>query len=87
MAKKKRQQIMPFNEAMKLANEMDGDMPDGAFFAMAHDIAGLEYGDGFDEMAKEQRGPKPQKNHVCIKCNRRFATELALKDHAKSKGH
>lgn len=45
MAKKK--QIMPFKDALDL---VDDDLPDGAYWAMAHEIAGLEYGDGFDEL-------------------------------------
>lgn len=45
MAKKHR---MSFEDAMGL---VDDDLPDGAFFALAHEIAGLEYGDGFDELA------------------------------------
>ena len=32
---------------------VDDDMPDGAFFALAHEMAGLEYGEGFDELAEE----------------------------------
>lgn len=40
-------QKMSFKDAMDL---VDDDLPDGAFFAMAHEIAGLEYGDGFDEL-------------------------------------
>ena len=35
-------QRMSFKDAMDLTPD---DLPDGAFFAMAHEIAGLEYGD------------------------------------------
>jgi hypothetical protein len=48
--KPKPKQTMPFRDAMDL---VDDDLPDGAFFALAHDIAGLEYGEGFDEVAEE----------------------------------
>ncbi|MBI1202634.1 MAG: hypothetical protein GC182_09005 [Rhodopseudomonas sp.] len=40
-------QRMSFNDALDLVPD---DMPDGAAFAMAHEIAGLDYGDGFDEL-------------------------------------
>lgn len=33
---------------------VDDDLPDGAFFALAHEMAGLEYGEGFDELAEEK---------------------------------
>lgn len=33
-------------EAMQDAEEMD--LPDGAYWAMVHDLLGLEYGDVFD---------------------------------------
>lgn len=46
----KRKQKMSFKDAMALVPD---DLPDGAFFAMAHEIAGLEYGDGFDELAED----------------------------------
>jgi hypothetical protein len=39
---------MAFSDAMALVPD---DLPDGAFFAMAHELAGLEYGDGFAELA------------------------------------
>lgn len=44
-------QRMPFKDAMAL---VDDDLPDGAYWAMAHEIAGLEYGDGFDELAEDE---------------------------------
>lgn len=44
----KKKQIMPFKDACDLVPD---DMPDGAYWAMAHEIAGLEYGEGFDELA------------------------------------
>ncbi len=39
-------QKMSFRDAMDLVPD---DLPDGAFFAMAHEMAGLDYGDGFDD--------------------------------------
>ncbi len=49
---------MPFKEAMAL---VDDDLPDGAYWAMAHELAGLEYGEGFDELisSKGTNGPQP----------------------------
>ena len=42
---------MSFRDAMGLVPD---DLSDGAFWAMAHEIAGLDYGDGFDELAEEE---------------------------------
>jgi len=54
MGKRSKQPAMSFNDAMDLADTMD--LPDGAFWAMAHDLADLEYGEGFDQLAG---GPPP----------------------------
>lgn len=51
MSKPKHKGRMPFKEAMALTPD---DLPDGAYWAMAHEIAGLEYGEGFDELSEEQ---------------------------------
>jgi len=48
--KKLRKPRMPFKDAMALVPD---DLPDGAYWAMAHEIAGLEYGEGFSELADE----------------------------------
>lgn len=41
---------MKFSDAMHMVPD---DLPDGAYWAMAHEMAGMEYGEGFDEMAEE----------------------------------
>ena len=51
MGKKNR---ISFREAMEIA---DDDLPDGAYWAMCHEIAGLDYGDGFAELAAEDKRP------------------------------
>lgn len=48
-----------FREAMEMADAMD--LPDGAYWAMAHDLAGLEYGEGFDQLVDEATLPKHQR--------------------------
>lgn len=49
---------MSFDTAMDLVPD---DLSDGAFFAMAHEMAGLEYGEGFYTHVKtrKQRKDKP----------------------------
>ena len=47
----KKKQSMPFRDAMALVPD---DLPDGAYWAMAHEIAGLEYGDGFAELGDDE---------------------------------
>lgn len=79
---------MPFKDAMALVND---DLPDGAYWAMAHEFAGLEYGDGFDELIDDPDWKEvPQKvvRHCrCIVCHRRFHTDDALKSHVAATGH
>jgi hypothetical protein len=41
---------MPFRDAMALVPD---DLPDGAYWAITHEMAGLDYGDGFDELTDE----------------------------------
>ncbi len=41
---------------MKDAMELvDDDLSDGAYWAMVHEMAGLEYGDGFDELEENDQ--------------------------------
>jgi len=49
------EQPMSFRDAMALVPD---HLPDGAYWAMAHEIAGLDYGDGFDELAEEEAKEK-----------------------------
>ena len=49
----KRKQRMSFRDACDL---VDDDLPDGAFFAIAHEMAGLDYGEGFDELPQVNKG-------------------------------
>lgn len=75
---------MSFKDAMDLVPD---DLPDGAFFAMAHEIAGLEYGEGFDELAEDARvnmQPPIEKKHQC-ECGRRFRTRGAIRQHRRDK--
>lgn len=84
----RRKQKMTFRDAMDL---VDDDLPDGAFWAMAHEIAGLDYGDGFDELAEEDLGvckPEPKTIKCSHKgCNRKFRTAAAVSDHLRDKHH
>ena len=43
----KEKQTMPLHEAIAIVPD---DLPDGAYWAMVYDIAGLDYGDGFDDL-------------------------------------
>lgn len=77
---------MTFRDAMELADAMD--LPDGAFWAMSHELAGLEYGDGFDElMAGEVDRPDEEKRFSCQVegCGKRFATKAAKRAHRRDR--
>jgi len=80
-------QRMPFEDALAITPD---DLPDGAYFALAHEIAGLEYGDGFDEL-----GPGTPDNYVYrppvydpVKlrcCHRKFKKASDLAQHRRDK--
>lgn len=88
--KLKKGQKMPFRDAMAIA---DDSLPEGAYWAMAHEIAGLEYGEGFDELAIEEGkgGAVPAKPisrpFQCTMCERRFKAKGDLRQHRRSTGH
>lgn len=71
----KKPQKMPFAQAMSLVPD---DLPDGAYWAMAHEIAGIEYGDGFDEL-------DPLKPYMCGHCGKDFYTDEACGQHMAAK--
>jgi hypothetical protein len=61
------------------------DLPDGAYWAMAHELAGADYGDVWGELdgtptkLKEPRGePKGSK---CNVCNKPFKTKQSMRQH------
>lgn len=64
---------IPFRVALDLTPD---DLPDGAYFAMAHEIAGLEYGAGFDELWNEDETATQHDLRVngfnCSECRKRF---------------
>jgi len=79
-------QRMSFKDAMALVPD---DLPDGAFFAMAHELAGLEYGDGFAELddkrptrAKYVAAQKnAQKTVICTTCHKKFVKDAYMRQH------
>lgn len=59
------------------------DLPDGAYWAMVHEVAGAEYGEAWHELDSYPKSPKAPKTHKCTKCNRMFATTDARDQHAR----
>jgi hypothetical protein len=80
------------NRPMNLsaAREMvDDDLPDGAYWAIVHEIAGAEYGTVWDELEEEPtyydidenvQTPK-EKKHQCSQCDKKFVSKSAKKKH------
>jgi hypothetical protein len=64
-----RKQRMSFQDAMDMTPD---DLPDGAFFAMAHELAGLEYGDGFAELAGDDHRPGP----AAFNCTKKLRAKI-----------
>lgn len=76
---------------MSLQNACDlvpDDLPDGAYWAMAHEIAGAEYGEVWEELDSY---PKPKiKGHQlpkvhCKVCHKSFNGEQGLAAHFRDK--
>lgn len=62
------------------------DLPDGAFFAMAHEIAGADYGSAWDELESSPTyKPFTFRTIKCRVCHQKFATNQALGQHAAAK--
>ena len=55
------------------------DLPDGAFWAMAHDIAGADYGDTWGELK--------EKKHRCPVCHKAFGKEESMQQHQAAAHH
>lgn len=82
-------QRMSFQDAMDMTPD---DLPDGAFFAMAHEIAGLEYGEGFDELISDAEPETfhrvlSRKSFKCKPCGKRFKTQADMDAHLRDTGH
>lgn len=80
---------MKFADAVAMVPD---DLPDGAFWVMTHEMAGLDYGEGFDELlCEEQEVPievpadRPEKKHPCRKCGKRFAAYMSARQHERQK--
>jgi hypothetical protein len=66
---------MSFRDAMDM---VPNDLPDGAFFAMAREIAGMDYGDGFSELAEDHF-------RKCEQCGKVCSGAQGLLQHQKAK--
>lgn len=74
---------------LKAAMELvDDGLPDGAYWAMVHDIAGAEYGECWDELQQEPIYFDDDNNQVkkprtieCEQCKRKFPTMAAMLKH------
>lgn len=67
---------MSLDEACEMVPD---DLPDGAYWAMAHDIAGADYGEVWHEL--DEVKPKKSKNHKCPTCNKRFEKDDYMRQH------
>lgn len=88
---------MSMREAMDL---VDDDLPDGVYWGLVHEMAGLEYGDGFDELLDDDDREEVAAQEAiidrqmieatrfeCPDCKRRFGSREARRQHAVAKGH
>jgi hypothetical protein len=86
-----REKIMARTMSLQDACELvDDDLPDGAYWAIVHDIAGAEYGDAWDELDsspvhKQKHSPKQFNKVQCRICKRWMNGEQGLAAHHKAK--
>lgn len=74
--------IMSLEDACALVPD---DLPDGAYWAMAHEIAGANFGEVWDEL-KSSPTHKPfkakaEKTFKCGQCSRKFESLGTMKQH------
>lgn len=65
------------------------DLPDGAYWAMAHEIAGGEYGECWDELdgiEDSEPKPAPKQKTICPQCHKKV-TIIGLNNHIRDKHH
>lgn len=69
------------------ADLVPDDLPDGAFWAMAHELAGAEYGEAWDELETGKiTPPRKEKPYKCKRgCGKRFVTEQGRRDHHRDR--
>ena len=76
---------MSLQEACDLVPD---DLPDGAYWAMAHELAGAEIGDAWDELTSSPTHkpfkPKEEKTINCPQCKRLFSSKETLMQHEAS---
>jgi hypothetical protein len=77
---------MSLHDACKLVPD---DLSDGAYWAMAHEIAGAEFGDAWEELPshpahKPFRQPSI-KQFKCRHCGKHFVSQDAADQHASDK--
>lgn len=61
------------------ASLVPDDLPDGAFWAMAHEMAGADYGDAWDEIDDDYQ------NLRCPVCNKRCKSQEGVLAHYDAK--
>lgn len=59
------------------------DLPDGAYWAMAHEIAGAEYGEAWGELDGAPQEIKKRPSGRCPYCGKKCADQLSLKQHQR----
>lgn len=74
---------LSIKDAMDL---VDDDLPDGAYWAMAHHIAGADYGEAWDEL----KDGKPRQPHrplptACPICKKPFERNAFMRQHYAAK--
>lgn len=81
----KREDRMSVKDAADLAETMD--LPDGAYWAMVEDLAGIEPGYGPIayieglEAEPQREEPPAEKRHACPQCGKRFRSDWSMKQH------
>ncbi len=77
-------QKMSVLDAMEL---VDDDLPDGAYWAMVEEFAGIGPGEFAEELYEEHLKESKAKGLTCGVCGKPFGSEQAKQQHITAKGH
>jgi hypothetical protein len=79
-----RRQKMSVRDAMDL---VDDNLPDGAYWAMVEEFAGIGPGEFAEELYEDRVKESEVKGLTCKICNKPFGSQQAKQQHVRAKGH
>lgn len=73
---------LSLKDAMEL---VDDDLPDGAYWAMAHQMAGADYGEAWGELDGDKPKRRKAQPTTCPICKKPFERNAFMRQHYAAK--